>query len=278
MRLALQTSLQSVLAGWSDDLPAAWRAAVGQTELGYTSIDPALELEVWEPIFPIRKGKVFPGALKSAHIFHAFDGIAPDDVRCVILGQDPYPCPAFSTGRAFEAGNVAEWRELNKMFSVSVRVFMQQICAARTGDASYATAFSQWPRLLADIEAGKVDLEPASELAGRWVVQGVLLLNSSLTLTRFKVEVDPHQARGHVPLWRPLIQAVLRHLLARGTPLVCIGFGDVAAENLTAAGVPPKGLILRQHPAKGDAVLALENPFTLANRMLREMGARPIDW
>ena len=149
MKFALQNAMQSVLAGWRNDLPAAWHPAVEQTELGFASIDAGLELEVWEPIFPARRGKVFPGAPKNAHMFHAFDGIAPVDVRCVILGQDPYPCPAFSTGRAFEAGNVAQWRELDKMFSVSVRVFMQQICAARTGDASYASAFSQWPRLLA---------------------------------------------------------------------------------------------------------------------------------
>ena len=58
-------------------------------------------------------------------MFRAFDGIAPEDVRCVILGQDPYPCPAFATGRAFEAGNVARWRELDKMFSPSVRAVVQ---------------------------------------------------------------------------------------------------------------------------------------------------------
>ena len=60
--------------------------------------------------------RTFLGAPKGAHIFHAFDGIRPDDVRVVVLGQDPYPSPDFSTGRDFEAGNVADWRELEKMF------------------------------------------------------------------------------------------------------------------------------------------------------------------
>ena len=98
----------------------------------------ALALEPWEPIFPARKGKHYPGAPSGAHIFHAFDRLEPDRVRVVVLGQDPYPCGAFSTGRAFEAGNVASWRELEKMFSVSVRTFMLMIAAARTGDESYA--------------------------------------------------------------------------------------------------------------------------------------------
>ena len=36
--------------------------------------------------------------------------------------------------------------------------------------------------------------------------------------------------------------------------------------------------ILREHPARGDAVLARENPFLLANRHLERMGARPVSW
>ena len=38
------------------------------------------------------------------------------------------------------------------------------------------------------------------------------------------------------------------------------------------------GCILREHPARGDAVLALENPFLVANRMLAAMGSAPIAW
>ena len=278
MPLAQRDALEEVLEGWQDDLPPTWRGATAGTRLGFDAVEPALQLEPWEPIFPARRGKVFPGAPKGAHIFRAFDDVAPADVRCVILGQDPYPCPAFSTGRAFEAGNVAQWRELDKMFSVSVRVFIQLICAARTGEAGLAASFSEWPRLLAAIEGGRVALEPAAQLADRWVSQGVLLLNSSLTLSRFAVAIDPHQAHGHLPLWRPFILAVLRHLLARGAPLLCIGFGEVAADGLRLAGVPDSQAILRQHPARGDAVLALENPFVAGNRRLAAMGAAPIDW
>jgi uracil-DNA glycosylase len=278
VRIALRTAMESILEGWQNDLPVAWQPAVQDVKLGFEAMDAGLTKEHWEPVFPVRRGRVFPGAPKRAHIFHAFDGIAPEDVRCVVLGQDPYPCPAFSTGRAFEAGNVAEWRELNKMFSVSVRVFMQMIVAARLDDQSYASAFAQWPRMLGDIENGRIDLEPASEIADRWVSSGALLLNSSLTLSRFQVSIDPHQAYGHLPLWRPLMLAVLRHLLALGKPLVCIGFGDAAAETLELAGVPRARTILRQHPARGDEVLQLENPFTICNAMLGEMGGAPIRW
>jgi uracil-DNA glycosylase len=288
VRLALKDAMQDILAGWQADLAPIWLPAAAAV-LDFDAIDPELTLEAWEPVFPARRGRTFPGAPKGAHIFHAFDGISPSDVRCVVLGQDPYPCGAFSTGRAFEAGNVASWRELEKMFSVSVRTFMQLIVAARTGNASYAASTKEWVRIRDEIESKELALEPAAEIADRWVRQGVLLLNSSLTISRFAVEGDPHQLRGHLPLWRPFIVSVLRHLAEQGTPAVFVGFGDQAAAALRCAGISASGdgavaglgtigLILREHPAKGDRVLALENPFTLCNRLLVEMGAGPVSW
>lgn len=283
MPVQLRSAMIETLAGWHGDIAPAWRDALGAVALDFDAIDPTLELQPWEPIFPSRRDKTFPGAPKGAHMLRAFDGIAPQDVRCVILGQDPYPEPGFSTGRAFEAGNVVTWRELDKMFSKSIRAFTQQIVAARTGNLAYARSFADWPATLAAIESGRVDLEGAGVLAQRWVDDGVLLLNASLTLSRFKVEIDAHQSRGHLPLWRPLMLQVLRHLAGRGSPIVFIGFGDVAAQTLALAGITEGrhalcACILRDHPARADAVLALENPFLLCNRYLETMGAKPVAW
>jgi len=130
---------------------------------------------------------------------------------------------------------------------------------------------------------GRIDIEPAGRIADRWVGQGVLLINSALTISRFKVEGDPHQLRGHLPLWRPFIVGVLKHLAERSAPIVFVGFGGQAADALRAAGIVEGaegtiGCILREHPARGDAMLALDNPFLLANRMLSAMGAEPISW
>jgi uracil-DNA glycosylase len=126
-------------------------------------------------------------------------------------------------------------------------------------------------------------LEPPSRLAQRWVDCGVLLLNASLTLSRFRIDVDPHQARGHLPLWRPWMIAVLRMLFDRGSPLVVIAFGDAAADTLRRAGVVEGqhagcAVILRDHPARADAVLARDNPFVLCNAFLETMGVKPIVW
>ena len=184
--MRLRTALRQTLEGWQEDAAPAWQGLVDGVALAFEDVDADLEIEPWEPIFPTRRGRVFPGAPAGAHMLRAFDGLAPEAVRCVVLGQDPYPCPAFSTGRAFEAGNVAHWRELDKMFSPSVRAFVQLVLEARTGEARYAGSFARWPATLATIERGETGLEAPDALADRWEASGILLLNSSLTLTRFR--------------------------------------------------------------------------------------------
>lgn len=283
MTMLLRAAMEEFLSDWSADLKEPWRDLLGHVALDFEGIASELELEVWEPIFPVRRGKHFPGMPVGTHCLRAFDGISPDDVTCVVLGQDPYPEPGFATGRAFEAGNLAGWNELNKMFSKSIRAYTQQIVAARTGDLSYARDFSDWPKTLAAIENGAVALEHPSDIADRWVSEGALLLNASLTLTRFKVDIDPHQSQGHLVLWRPLIVETLRTLASRGKPLVFLGFGDAAAQALALAGIDEAvgghlRCVLRDHPARADEVLARPNSFILCNDFLEEMGAQPIAW
>ena len=284
MGYKLREALQETLVDWEQDLDPDWQETLGNVELDFDGVADELTLEPWEPIFPSRRQKTFPGEPDNAHMLRAFDHISPDSVRCVILGQDPYPCPAFSTGRAFEAGNVAQWRELDKMFSKSVRAFIQLIVAARTGNDGYAADFSRWPGMLADIEQGRTNLEAPVDLADRWVASGVLLLNPSLTLSRFKVDLDDHQSKGHLLLWRPLMLAVLGLLAKRRKPTVYLGFGDAAAETFALAGLsegPNKSnqhVILCAHPAFAEQVLGRDNPFSLCNQILRAAGEQHISW
>lgn len=281
--IRLREAMAETLAGWEADLPEAWRAALGPIGDAFDAVDGDLDFELWEPIFPVRRGRHFPGQPSGAHALHAFDGIAPDGVRCVILGQDPYPEPGFATGRAFEAGNLASWSELDKMFSKSVRAYMQLIAAARTGDESLCESFDRWPDVRGLLTASNSSFEGPGDIADRWVREGVLLLNASLTLSRFRVDIDPHQSRGHMPFWRPLMLRVIETMLARGEPLVFIGFGAAAAEIFATSGLTEGtsghvALILREHPAFADKVLGLPNPFNLCNSHLEAMGVRPIAW
>ena len=284
MGTRLKEALRETLANWQQDINPDWQSCLGEINLDFDAVDDELMIDPWEPVFPSRRNKVFPGEPEGAHILAAFDNLKPEDVRCVILGQDPYPCPAFSTGRAFEAGNVAHWRELDKMFSKSVRAFIQLIAAARTRNPVWSDSFDTWPDLLSAIETGEVDIGKPASLTDRWVSSGTLLLNSSLTLSRFKVEIDDHQSRGHLLVWRPLMLKVLRYLAKKGTPVVYLGFGDVAAETLALAGIDEKNIpanqkvVLRAHPAFAGEVLGFENPFLLCNQFLEKTGARPVNW
>ena len=281
--ISLRDALEETLRGWSEDVNVAWRYSLRNVSLGYEAIDPDLELEPWEPIFPGRLNRAFPGAPKHAHIFRAFDGISPESVRCVVLGQDPYPCPAFSTGRSFEAGNVVNWRELDKMFSKSVRAFMQMVASARTGNSIYSRSFEFWPKLLDDIESGSLEFDSPCDIADRWVDSGVLLLNSSLTISRFEVGMSPHQSQGHLPLWRPLILTVLRLLAFRPTPTAFLCLGGTAWETLEMAGIRNdeiglKFAVERPHPADARDFLEAANPFVLCNEFLERAGSEPVDW
>lgn len=275
--------MAETFGGWEADLPDAWRAALGSISDPFDLIDADLELEAWEPIFPVRRGRHFPGQPKGAHALRAFDGIAPADVRCVILGQDPYPEPGFATGRAFEAGNLAGWHELDKMFSKSVRAYMQLIVAARTGIDDYARGFADWPAARTYLMDPSAGFEDTDAIADRWVREGALLLNASLTLSRFKVDIDPHQARGHLAFWRPLMLRVVETLIASDRPVVFVGFGKAAQDILQHFGLEEGmsgqvGCVLREHPAFAEAVLTRPNPFILCNSYLETMGARPIAW
>jgi hypothetical protein len=74
--------------------------------------------------------------------------------------------------------------------------------------------------------------------------------------------------------------AVLRMLFDRGSPLVVIAFGDAAADTLRRADVVERqdagcAVILRDHPARADAVLARDNPFVLCNAFLETMASSP---
>ena len=61
MAMFLKDALEQTFTGWRDDVNPAWRDVVDGVELGFDSVDETLTLEPWEPIFPARKGRAFPG-------------------------------------------------------------------------------------------------------------------------------------------------------------------------------------------------------------------------
>jgi uracil-DNA glycosylase len=165
-----------------------------------------------------------------------------DDVRVLIVGQDPYPTPGHAVGLSF---------------SVAPDV--------RPLPGSLVNIFREYCDDLGLPEPSTGDLSP-------WAEHGVLLLNRALT-------VAPHRPAAHRGKgWEEVTEAAIRGLAARGTPLVAVLWGR-DARNLRPllGGVP---CIESAHPSPMSARGGFfgSRPFSRANQLLIEQGAEPVDW
>lgn len=91
-----------------------WREDLEPVSRGFfEGVEPDLgELPEWDvpDLFPDRLDlghlREVEDPVPVRHMLRAFDGLTPDRVRVVILGQDPYPRRAGATGRAFAPGTI----------------------------------------------------------------------------------------------------------------------------------------------------------------------------
>ncbi len=293
-RLILRTALRRALAGWQADLPPAWQTVFRGTELNFGSRALEYDLRPGEIILPGRKHAPLPGAPAGAHLFRAFDRIAPAEVRAVILGQDPYPNPAWATGRAFEQGGLSEWPAESGRVADSLRRIVQVLASARTGNPAYVAHDRAWKEVIRDMRRGELRLEPPSRLFDRLENEGVLFLNASLTLSLVNRTDRPKEPRGHFPLWEPLINRTLSFIAGRPAGFaVFLLWGRRACDIFERSGAPAAAqsagasrtridVVRHVHPAaitlEGAAFLRPPNPFLLANESLVRMGAEPIPW
>lgn len=165
-----------------------------------------------------------------------------NDVRVVIVGQDPYPTPGHAVGLAF--GTHPDVRPLPRSLA--------NIYAELEGDLGIAPA-----------EHGDLS---------RWAEQGVLLLNSSLTVT--EGEAGSHRSWP----WKDVTGEILGALAERGGPLVAILWGKEA--QWAAPILAGVDIIESAHPSPLSARRGFfgSRPFSRANASLIAQGAPPIDW
>lgn len=176
-----------------------------------------------------------------ARIFAAFEATPPEQVRVVILGQDPYPTPGHANGLAFSvAPDIALPRSLRNIFAE-----------------------------LAD----DLGTQPATGDLTRWARQGVLLLNSALS-------VLPGQAGTHASWgWDALAREAVAEAQTHG-PLAFLLWGAHAQKAL--AGLPGAQdlTIATAHPSPLSARRGFfgSRPFSRINDWLATQGRAPIDW
>ena len=184
--------------------------------------------------------KVYPA---GAQIFNAFAKCPFDEVKVVILGQDPYHGPNQANGLAF---------------SVSDQVRIP-------------------PSLLNIFKEIKNDLGkdmPATGNLERWAEQGVLLLNATLTVRA--ANAGSHQKKG----WEEFTDAVVQKVNDLKEHVVFMLWGAYAQKK-GAFIEESKHLVLKAaHPSPfaADRGFFGSHHFSKANLYLQEHGKEPIDW
>lgn len=180
-----------------------------------------------------------PGRL----IFNAFNLCPFNDVKVVIIGQDPYHEPGQAQGLSFSVADGVR-------FPPSLENIFKEV-QADTG---------------API--------PESGDLTRWVRQGVLLLNATLT-------VRAHQAGSHQRMgWEEFTDAAVRALATRRSGIVYMLWGSYAQRKgaLIDRG---RNLVLQSaHPSPLSAYRGFfgNHHFSLANDYLKAQGKTPIVW
>lgn len=184
--------------------------------------------------------RIFP---KGAEYFRALDLTPLDEVRVVILGQDPYHGEGQAHGLCFSV-------------QPGVRI-----------PPSLVNIYKEMQEDLGIPPARHGFLE-------HWARQGVLLLNSVLTVEMGRAA--SHQGKG----WERFTDSVIRAVNEQEKPVVFILWGSYAQKK--AAFVDRnRHLVLRSpHPSPLSAHNGFfgTRPFSKANEFLEKHGRKPIDW
>jgi len=176
------------------------------------------------------------------HIFQAFEWTPFDQVKVVILGQDPYHEPGQAVGASF---------------------------AVAPGSPLPPSLRNIYQELQSDVGAPPVQ----HGYLKSWATQGVLLLNAVLTVRRGAA--NSHQQNG----WELVSDAAIKALSARGG-VVFILWGNAAKQKIPLIDQQKNRIIASPHPSPLSAYRGFfgSKPFSRANADLVTMGETPINW
>ena len=181
--------------------------------------------------------QIFP---KPECIFEALDETTLEEVKVVIIGQDPYPEPGQAHGLAFSTMHRERPRSLSTIFA-EVRRNMNQ---------------------RGRVVEGRNCLTP-------WARQGVLLLNRVLTVRRG--DAGAHLGRG----WECFTDQIIATVNDCREHVVFVLWGDPAQEARHLIDANRHKILCWKHPRIG---LKGSEHFSKVNRYLEEYCAEPIDW
>ncbi|MGB5953286.1 MAG: uracil-DNA glycosylase [Ornithinimicrobium sp.] len=165
-----------------------------------------------------------------------------DEVRVLIVGQDPYPTPGHAVGLSFSVA--PDVRPIPRSLSNIYRELVDDLGVSVPSNG---------------------DLTP-------WADRGVMLLNRVLT-------VQPgapasHRKKG----WEEVTSLAIKALVQRGGPLVAILWGRDARNLAADLGDVPTVQSAHPSPLSAHSGFFGSAPFSTANALLQGQGGQPIDW
>jgi uracil-DNA glycosylase len=176
-------------------------------------------------------------------VFRALALTPPDAVRAVILGQDPYPTPGDANGLAFS------------------------YVGPRRLPASLKVILAELPGADPAVRPRTGDLTP-------WARQGVLLLNSALT-------VEAGRAGAHLRVgWSALTDEAVARVSAGAHPVAFLLWGAAARARAPLIDRTRHLVLESGHPSPLNRLADFKGtqPFARANAWLAERGVAPVDW
>lgn len=176
-------------------------------------------------------------------IFNAFDSCPFDQVKVVIVGQDPYHEPGQAHGLCFSVNE-----------GIPIPPSLVNIYKEIEGDLG--------------IKA------PASGDLTRWAKQGVLLLNATLTVQAHRA--GSHQGKG----WEEFTDAAIKHLAQEREHLVFILWGAYAQRKGASIDANRHLVLKSPHPSPLSAHRGFfgNKHFSKTNEYLKAHGIEPIAW
>jgi uracil-DNA glycosylase len=242
----LETPVETPIGGG-----AGAGAGVAAAEAAVLSLEDEIPT-AWQPLLAPHKEKLvsLSKALEGKDflpprdcIWAALVAVPPEKVKVVILGQDPYPTPGNAMGLSF---------------SVAPDV--------KPLPASLKNIFKELGRDLG------IDHTGTGDLSG-WAAQGVLLLNTLLT-------VEPGKPQSHAGIgWEAITDAILLGVKAHSPNAIFVLWGKTAQAKKKLLG-PTVCFIEAPHPSPLSAHTGFHGsaPFSTLNRLLIEKGDTMIDW
>ncbi len=176
-------------------------------------------------------------------IFNALKYTSFSDTKVVIIGQDPYHEPGQAHGLCF-----------------SVREGVEPPPSLKN--------------IFKELESDVGIKAPKSGELTKWAKQGVLLLNTVLTVRRG--QANSHKGMG----WEIFTDRIISELNAKTTPVVFLLWGANARKKAEIIDNPIHKKLITVHPSPLSAYGGFFGcrHFSKANEILKENGLEPIDW